>query len=207
MAAVAALAVLGLGGTAHADMLHNLNIKIGVSDVAPQESAKISLIGGDVRISNEVVPTVSLEYFFNDHISAELMCCAAQHDVKAVNTALGTVNLGQITHFPPTVTAKYHFTSLGDVQPYIGAGVNYTHFFNESLPAGGPVTHISYGDSFGPALQAGVDIKRGDHWSVFADARKIWINTKVKIDAGPTRINADTDIDPWVITAGVGYRF
>lgn len=203
----AAFAVLALGGVAEAGMPSGLNIKVGVSGVLPDEGAKVSVIGGDADISDEVVPTVSLEYYFTDNFSAELMCCAARHDVKAVNTALGTVDLGKITHFPPTVTAKYHFTQFGALKPYVGAGVNYTHFFDESVPAGGPVTRISYDDSFGPALQAGADYSLGDHWSVFADARKIWINTDVTIDAGPTRINADVDIDPWVVTLGVGYRF
>jgi outer membrane protein len=175
--------------------------------VIPDESADISVIGGDVDISDEYVPTLAIEYFFTDNISAELLCCAAQHDVKAVGTALGTVDLGQITHFPPTVTLKYRWTTLGAFQPYVGAGVNYTHFFDESVPAGGPVTHINYDDSFGPALQVGADYKLDEHWSVFADARKIWINTDVTIDAGATRIKADVDVDPWVVTAGVGYRF
>jgi outer membrane protein len=204
--AVAAL-VLALGGVAEAKVLDKIQVNVGVSGVLPDEGAKISVIGGDVDISDEVVPTASIEYRFTDAVSLELMCCAARHDVKAVNTALGTVDLGQITHFPPTLTLKYRFEGLGALKPYVGAGVNYTHFFDESLPAGGPVTRIDYDDSFGPALQAGAEYRLNDTWSVFADARKIWINTDVTIDAGATRIKADVDIDPWVLTAGVGYRF
>lgn len=203
----AATAVLALGGTAHAGVLDNLQVKFGVSGVLPQEDARISTIGGDAKISDEYVPSLQLEYFFNEHVSAELLCCIARHDVAAVNTALGRVPLGKVTHFPPTVTLKYRWTNFGPFEPYVGAGVNYTHFFDEKVPAGGPVTHINYGDSVGPALQAGADYRLDDHWSLNLDVRKIWINTDVKIDAGPTRINASVDIDPWVTTVGVGYRF
>jgi len=192
---------------AQAGVLDNVQVKVGVSGVLPDESADISVIGGDVDISDEYVPTLQLEYFFTKNISAELLCCAAQHDVGAVQTALGRVDLGQITHFPPTVTLKYRWTNLGRVEPYVGAGVNYTHFFNEKLPAGGAVTSISYDDSFGGALQAGADIRLDDHWAVNLDVRKIWINTDVTIFAGPTRIDADVDINPLVTTVGVGYRF
>jgi len=205
--AVAAFAAFAFAGTASADILHNLQIKVGVTGVLPEESASISPIGGDVDISDEFVPSVQFEYFFNDHISAELLCCIATHDVKAVGTSLGTVDLGKITHFPPTVTVKYRWTDFGALQPYVGAGVNYTHFFNDEVPAGGPVTSISYDDSVGGALQAGADYKLNDHWSLNFDVRKIWINSDVTIMAGATRIDAAVDINPWVISAGTGYRF
>lgn len=196
-----------LGAPASADILKNIQVKVGVSAILPDESASISAIGGDVDISDAYVPTLQLEYFFTDRISAELLCCAAQHDVKAVGTALGVVDLGKVTHFPPTVTLKYHFTELGKFQPYVGVGANYTHFFDDELPAGGPITAISYDDSFGPALQAGADYRLDDHWSLNLDVRKIWINSDVTISAGATTINADVDIDPWVVTVGTGYRF
>jgi outer membrane protein len=202
-----AFLAFAFAGVAEAGTDGHFQVNVGVSGVLPDEGANISVIGGDVDISDEVVPTASIEYRFNDSWSAELMCCAARHDVKAVNTALGPVNLGKITHFPPTVTVKYRFPQFGTITPYVGAGVNYTHFFDESLPAGGPVTRIDYDDSIGPALQAGAEYRLNDKWSVFADARKIWINTDVTIDAGATRINADVDIDPWVVTFGAGYRF
>ncbi|KAF0175650.1 MAG: OmpW family protein [Hyphomonadaceae bacterium] len=205
--ALSLIAAAAFAAPAQAGVLDNVQIKVGVSGVIPDESADITVIGGDVDISDEYVPTLAIEYFFNDNVSAELLCCAAQHDVKAVGTALGTVDLGQITHFPPTVTLKYRWTNLGAFQPYVGAGVNYTHFFNEELPAGGTVTSISYDDSFGGALQAGADFKLNDHWSLNADVRKIWISTDVTIMAGATRIDANVDVNPWVTSLGVGYRF
>lgn len=204
---VAAAATALLAAPASAQSLHNLQVRVGVSGVLPDESASISTIGGDVNISNEYVPTVQLEWFFTDNISAELLCCMARHEAAAVNTALGRVDLGKVSHFPPTLTVKYHWTNLGRVQPYVGAGVNYTRFFDEELPAGGPVTAIHYDTSTGGALQAGLDYKLDETWSLNADVRKIWINTQVDLWAGATHLNADVNIDPWVVTFGAGYRF
>ena len=104
---IAAAGVLALAGTAAAqNPLHNFQVKLGVSGVLPDTSATISTIGGGVDISDEYVPTLQVEYFLNENVSAELLCCVATHDVKAVGTALGDVDLGKITHFPPTVTLQ-----------------------------------------------------------------------------------------------------
>lgn len=204
---IAAAGVLALAGTAAAqNPLHNFQVKLGVSGVLPDTSATISTIGGGVDISDEYVPTLQVEYFFNENVSAELLCCMATHDVKAVGTVLGDVDLGKITHFPPTVTLKYHWTDFGAWKPYVGAGVNYTHFFDDELPAGGPVTSISYEDSWGGALQAGFDYKLDEHWSLNVDVRKVWISSDVTIVAGPT-LNASVDINPTIVTVGSGYRF
>jgi outer membrane protein len=206
IAAAAGLSIL-CAGAASAQLPHNLQVRVGVSAVLPDESASISTIGGNVDISDEYAPSVQLEWFFSDSVSAELLCCMARHDVVAKGTALGDVNLGKISHFPPTLTVKYHFNTEGALQPYVGAGVNYTLFFDDEVPAGGPVTSIDYDPSFGGALQAGFDYKLDDHWSLNADIRKVWINSDVTIMAGATRIDADVDINPVIVTTGIGYRF
>ena len=206
-AAVAAFA-MALAAPAQASVLDHLQLKIGASVISPDESAHISPIGGSVDISDETVPTLAIEYFFTDHISAELLCCMATHDVHAVNTGLGTLDLGEVSHFPPTLTVKYRWTNLGQFEPYVGAGVNYTIFFDENAPSGGPIQDINYGSSFGPALQVGFDYRLDEHWSINLDVRKVYINTDVTIDAGGLGIvRADVDIDPTITTLAVGYRF
>ncbi len=203
VAAVALAAAFSLAApSAEARILDRLQIKVGVSAVLPDESASVSLIGGDVEISDEYVPSLQLEYFMTDHVSAELLCCIARHDVAA--TATGGIDLGQITHFPPTLTLKYRWNVENNFQPYVGAGVNYTHFFDEDP---GAVDSIEYEDSVGPALQAGFDYRLNEHWAVNVDVRRIWINSEVTIVAGANTINADVDINPWVASVGVGFRF
>lgn len=207
-AAFAAVTLCSIAAPASAGVLDNVQIKLGVSGVLPDESASTS-IGGDVEISDEWVPSLQLEYFVNDNWSLELLCCVATHDVGAVNTDAGDVDLGEVTHFPPTLTLKRRWTNLGAFEPYVGAGVNYTSFIDSELPAPAAVTinSIDYGDSWGPALQIGVDYRLDDHWSLNLDARRIWINTDVSMETSAGPVTADVDIDPWVITTAIGYRF
>lgn len=203
----AAMALMSTPESANALTIRDhLRIKAGVAGVLPDESASVETLGGGVEISDEAVPTIQLEWMFNDRISAELLCCVATHSVEARPAGGGAINLGEVTLFPPTVTLKYRWNPHGAIQPYVGAGINYTLFFNEDTPASGPVTDIDYDESFGGALQAGVDIRTSEHWFVNFDVRKIWINTDVTIQAGAA-IHADVDINPYVVTAAVGYRF
>lgn len=196
VAALAAIAALAFAAPAHAGVLDNFQIKVGVSGVLPNESGDPI----DVDISDEYVPSLQLEYFFNDHVSAELLCGIATHDVTAAN---GAIDLGQVTHFPPTVTLKYRWTNFGQFEPYVGAGVNFTSFIDSDPPAG---RSVDYDSSVGPALQAGVDYRIDDHWGVNFDVRRIWINTDVTI-SGDINATDDVDIDPWVVSTSIAYRF
>lgn len=95
---------------------------------------------------------------------------------------------------------------MGGFKPYVGAGVQYIHFFDEGSNIGGK---LDIDDAFGFALQAGVDVTLGDGWYLNADVKKIWIDTDVTwTNTGLGTLHADNvDIDPWIISAGVGYRF
>jgi outer membrane protein len=196
VAALAAFAALALAAPARAGVLDNVQVKFGVSAVLPDESGDPI----DVDISDEYVPSLQIEYFFNEHVSAELLCCVATHDVTA---ASGAVDLGEVTHFPPTVTLKYRWTNLGRIEPYVGAGVNFTAFIDSEPPAG---RQVEYDSSVGPALQAGVDYRLNDHWALNFDVRRLWINTDVTI-SGDISATDEVEINPWVVSTGIAYRF
>ena len=104
---------------------------------------------------------------------------------------------------PPTLTAQYHFDTETAFKPYVGAGINYTMFYNEK--AGSSINDIKYDNSIGGALQVGFDYAIDDHWMLNADVKKVWINSDVSINGGAVR--ADVDIDPVIVGFGVGYKF
>lgn len=172
--------------------------------VSPNESATINPIGGDVDIDTSFVPELDISYFFTDRVAVELILGVTPHDVMAVGTAAGNIDLGSVTLLPPTLTLQYHFPTPGAVRPYVGAGINYTVFFNDDLPAGGIATSINYDNSFGLALQGGIDFDVNENWFFNVDVKYIDINTDVTIN---NAITADVDIDPWVFGIGIGRRF
>ncbi len=165
--------------------------------VAPSESSNVS-IGGKANVDNKVVPEVDVSYFFTSNIALELIAATSKHNVKLNH---GT-NLGDVWLLPPTLMLQYHFTDVKYVKPYVGAGVNYTHFYNSNA---GDLNSVHYKDSLGGALQAGVDVPIKNNWYFNFDVKKIWINSDVKFNDGAVR--ASVDINPWVVGTGIGYRF
>lgn len=178
--------------------------------VVPTESAKIGVIGGDVNISNALIPELDFTYFFTEHIAAELILGTAKHDVKAVGTAAGNVDLGSVWLLPPTLTAQYHFYATNDkvLKPYIGAGVNYTIFYNVKS---GAVADVKYDNALGYAAQVGFDLMLNDKFFINVDAKRLFLNTDVTVDASNLApglsIPADVDIDPWLFGMGIGMKF
>ncbi len=200
-AAAVGVAALSFASGASADVFNNqLNVKFGLTGVLPDEGDNAGL---NIEITDEVLPTVNLEWFFTDQVSVELLCCLAPHTISA--PALGEV--GDVTLFPPTLSAKYHFNTDGALQPYVGVGVNYTAFFDEDVALAG-FRSMDLEESFGGALQVGVDFPLSERASINVDVRRIWINTEATLtptSGSPLRI--EVDIDPWVVGVSYGYRF
>jgi outer membrane protein len=134
-----------------------------------------------------------------------LILAVSKHHIRATPSG---IDLGKTWVLPPTVTVQYHLDPDSQrFRPYIGAGVNYTKFFDQS-DAGPPVTHVKMKDSVGFALQAGFDIPINDHWTFNVDVKKVWMNTKASVDTSiPATIKADVDINPVIVGVGFGYRF
>ena len=166
-------------------------------NVMPDERSTMN-IGDTVKLSNTVIPEIDGTYFFTPNVAAELIAGVSPHRVST----RGGVDAGDVWLLPPTLTLQYHFSQLDGIKPYVGAGVNYTHFFGENA---GALTGANYKDSFGAALQAGADVPLGNHWYANVDVKKLYIDTTATFNGGAVR--ADVDIDPWIVGVGIGYKF
>jgi outer membrane protein len=152
--------------------------------------------GLDLSIDSKTFPEVDITYFFTPNLAAELVLTYPQkHDVSA-----GGTKIGSLKHLPPTLSLQYHFTGLGAVRPYIGAGVNYTRFSDVDLPSG--VTTDK--DSFGAAVGAGLDFSLGGGWLLNADIKKVQIRTDIA--AGGSKLGT-FKVDPTLVSLGIGKRF
>ena len=185
----------GFSGKSAGDIM----VRARAIGVIPDEDATTS-IGGNVSVSNDWVPEIDFSYFVTDNIALELIAATTRHDVSS--SVAGS--LGKVSLLPPTLTLQYHFMPKERFSPYVGAGVNYTFFYNEDAPGGG-INSIDYKNSFGWALQAGIDYAVGGNWYVNADIKKIFLSTDVSINGGA--VTADVDLDPWIVGFGVGYKF
>ena len=181
-------------------------IRARLLGVLPDDSSTdITVIGGNAEVDDTIAGDLDFTYFFTNHFATELTLAVAKNDVSAVNTAAGDPDLGHVYLLPPTLTAQYHILPDSKTfRPYVGAGINYTIFFNEDA---GVANAVDYDNAVGWALQAGFDIGLDDNWAINFDIKKIWLSTDVTVHALGTTVTTEVDIDPWLIGVGLAYRF
>ncbi|MGP8432290.1 OmpW/AlkL family protein [Paraburkholderia fungorum] len=173
-------------------------VRLRAISIMPDVKTNQSLSALNVGVNNAIVPELDFTYMIRDYLGVELILGTSRHQLTS---SLG--NLGGVNVLPPTLLLQYHFNHAGRIRPYVGAGLNYTLFYNNGLSAGGQSISIN-NHSFGPALQAGVDVQVTKSLFVNADIKKIWMHTDATLGGQPLgRLN----IDPLVVGLGVGMRF
>ena len=197
---VALIALMGMSASA---MAGQWQVKVGGSVISPTQDTDILNGAVNVEADHEYAFTPSVEYFFNDNISAELLLATPiSHDVL-VNGENGA----KIKHLPPTLTAKYHFKNSTRFTPYIGVGGTAFVAWDEE----GVVKDVK--EDFGFAGQIGFNFQPADakNWGVFFDARYAQLSPEVTLTddtAAALGIKKfDLDIDPMVYTIGYSYKF
>ncbi len=171
------------------------------------KSSLASAVGGTVDITDNWVPELDASYFFTPNIAVEAIAGVTYHDVKLKNSAVGDVPLGSTRLLPPTITAQWHFLPTEKFNPYVGAGINYTFFYDQH---GGPLSvSTHYDDGVGAALQLGADYNIAGNWYANVDVKKLFLSTNAHIVTvlSPASVTQRVDIDPWLVGVGIGYRF
>lgn len=209
---VAGLGLLAVTAPLHAEedpgfQAGSILVRARLLDVDPQVSSSVSVVSGSVHASNNVVPEVDGTYFFTPNLSAELIAAVTYHTVKDEGSVAGTLPLGSVRLLPPTLTAQWHFLPKAAINPYIGAGINYTFFYgvkNSPLPI---IYSTHYSDNVGAALQAGADVHVTGNWYFNLDVKKLFLETDVTLGTAVGQVKAKVNLDPWLVGAGFGYRF
>lgn len=217
---IASLITLGAASPfAHAYKAGDVVLRAGAAMVDPQtDSSKISVAGGKIpgtkaTVGDDTQLGLTLSYFVADHVAVELLASTPfTHRIGVKGLGAIDGRFGEAQHLPPTLSVQYFpLDTSSKLQPYFGAGVNYTAFFNEKLSdrhrAMG-FSQLELSDSWGLALQAGVDYKLSDRIVLNAAVWRIDLNTKATAQlSGVGKVKVDVDVDPWVYMVGIGYKF
>lgn len=193
--------------------------KLGEKTAAAYGEATANLLYGstsaNLQVDSNTIPELDISYYVTKNIALELiLALGTKHDVKtsSAGAALNKRGLGEVNLLPPTLTAQWHFMPDQTFDPYVGAGLTYVRALDNGLTAdttlGRQPIRIDR-NSWGPALQAGFDVNLTDKWLVNFDVKKVWFDTDVKlnINGGGWKKIDSLDIDPLVVSVGIGKKF
>ena len=204
-------------------------VRIRAAHISPNEDSELGKTvnkniapvmnpGAELDVKSNTIPELDISYYITKNIAAELvLALGTRHDVNIkgdTGNVIGDQKLGSVNLLPPTLTLQWHFNPDQMIDPYIGAGLNYTlSLDNKARGTRGAIAseEIEIGrHSFGYALQAGLDVNLKDGWLINADVKYLHIDTDVRlrsaITGGWTKVDS-LDIHPWVIGIGIGKKF
>ena len=224
----AALALAVVAPLAHAHTEGDIIVRAGAITVNPKaDSSSVKVdqgplagrdLGGKATMSSDTQLGLNFAYMVTNNIGIELLAATPfEHDVKIKGTALDPANgkLGSLKHLPPTLSVVYYpLDSASKFQPYVGAGINYTWIYDESLSGTAKqngFSNFKAENSWGWAAQIGADYMITDKWMINGQVRYIDISTTATVDNNGlgqgTRAKVNVDVDPLVYMVGIGYKF
>lgn len=206
---LALVTLMGLSGVAEAHQAGDFFMRAGTATVRPNASSDKVLGMGEFKIDNNTQLGLTFDYMVTDNFGVELLAATPfRHKV-----GLGpTGTLATVRQLPPTLMAQWYFgDATSKLRPYVGAGINYTMFFDNKFNEtgkGAGLSNLSVKNSWGAAGQVGMDYMLDKNWMLNMSVWYINIDTKVKFDAGEAgRQSIDTKVNPWVFMFGAGYTF
>ncbi|EIN5961366.1 outer membrane protein OmpW [Vibrio cholerae] len=186
-------------------------VRAGIASVVPNDSSdKILGSQSELAVNSNTQLGLTLGYMFTDNISFEVLA-ATPFSHKISTDLLGLGDIAETKHLPPTFMVQYYFGEANSTfRPYVGAGLNYTTFFDESFNGTGTnagLSDLKLDDSWGLAANVGFDYMLNDSWFLNASVWYANIETTATYKAGADAKSTDVEINPWVFMIAGGYKF
>ncbi|EJL6844145.1 TPA: outer membrane protein OmpW [Vibrio cholerae] len=186
-------------------------VRAGIASVVPNDSSdKVLNTQSELAVNSNTQLGLTLGYMFTDNISFEVLA-ATPFSHKISTDLLGLGDIAETKHLPPTFMVQYYFGEANSTfRPYVGAGLNYTTFFDESFNSTGTnnaLSDLKLDDSWGLAANVGFDYMLNDSWFLNASVWYANIETTATYKAGADAKSTDVEINPWVFMIAGGYKF
>jgi outer membrane protein len=183
-------------------------VRAGPTGILPLNSDSTAVPGipdSGVEVDNAWTLGFTIAYMFTNNIGLELLgVVPPKHDINGDKSISSLDTIATTRVLPPTLSLQYYFDLSPKFHPYVGAGINYTTFFDEDTKGALSGTTINLSDSWGLAGQLGIDYDIGSNWLVNAAVWYIDIDPQAHIRGVG---NVDVNLDPWVVHVGFGHRF
>ncbi|KUJ87758.1 MAG: hypothetical protein XD36_1741 [Halomonas sp. 54_146] len=155
-----------------------------------------NVAGDSLSVDDARGLTFGVGYLFTDKVGIELNSSEeVEHDLSVAGSGVGSID-----RMPVNLLLNYYPLGGLDsrVQPYVGAGLNYTHFSSE--PSG-----FSVDESYGAIAQAGVDLAITQN--IMLNGYVSYADVNADINASGIGKVGEVDMEPVTIGGGITYRF
>lgn len=218
LAAMLAAAALLSAPAAFAQSAGQWTFKAGATQITPKvESEDVTppaLPGTKSDVGPDTQPTFAITYSLTDNFLIELdLGLPFEHRIYGAGSIQGVGQLATVKALPPTVFAQYRFFKPeARLRPYVGAGVTYAYFADETgsgqLTAvsdiGGPPTTFSIKNKVAGTAQLGLVLNINERWFADVFVSKTWLKTQVSFSSGQTQ---RLTLNPQAVGFGIGYKF
>jgi len=217
MAAMASVLTLA-APLALAQSAGNWMVRAGMANISPKVNSgnlsapSLSNSKTDVGPASQVGG--GLTYMVTDNMSLDLpLSLPFKHKLSGAGALANVGEIGEVSALPMTLFAQYRFMEpTAKVRPYIGLGLTYAYFFNETgsgaLTAltnpGGTPTKLKVDSQWALTPQIGVTFPVSDRWFIDVFYSKTMLKTKTTLSTGQS---VDVTLDPDAYGLSVGYRF
>ena len=217
------LTILAFSSASYSHSKGDWLVRVGTATVEPDDSSTTistqatgALAGTEAGVNSDTQLGLNIVYMLSDNIGLELLAASPfKHDISEKGLdqyGFDTKNLGSTKHLPPTFSVQYYFCESSSVlRPYVGLGINYTVFFDESSSSQAEsvlgASDLELDDSIGLAAQAGVDWQINKEWFVNVSVWRMDIDTDASFSSALGEVTVEVEIDPWAYMVAVGYRF
>lgn len=183
----ASLCVLSVSSSTASAQGGDWLIRAGIHQVDPK-SDNHPVVG----VKSDESFSLSGTYFLTDRVAIELL--GAYPFTHTITLNADGSEVGETTHLPPTLSLQYHFLPDAAFRPYVGAGLNYTFFYDEQTHGALEGTTLSLDNSFGLAAEVGVDIALNNDWALNLSIRWFDIDTDARLDGADL---GTVEVDPY----------
>jgi outer membrane protein len=164
----------------------------------------------DVVVDSATMLTFDGTYMLSDNFGVEVLAALPfKHDVN-IDDGSDSMKVATVKHLPPTVSGVWNFNPSGTWQPYVGLGVNWTIFFDESEKGflEDNDASLKLSNSLGFAAVFGLDVMLTERMFLNGNIRYMDIESdaKITIPGDPnTVLETNVRIDPWIYAINIGW--
>jgi outer membrane protein len=179
---------------------------------AAASTAEIAGLGAALEIDDGFGLEIDATLLISELVTAEISAAVSRHELRLAEAGAccGATDGGEVWILPITVLVRYHLPVYGPWDPYAGLGLTWAAPYYDLAPeleeAG--VERLDLEGGVGLAAQLGVGYTIDARWRANLDLRHLGysFDARVRTAAGDLA-PASLDLEPWVLSLGLGYRF